>query len=60
MLTKISLTIALIIAVINVAILFGVDISEEQLAGINTALVAAGAVVHAWFNPAVPFGNKEA
>lgn len=59
MLTKISLTTAAIIAIINVAILFGLDIDDEQLAGINTALVAVGAVVHAWFNPAVPIGNKE-
>ena len=57
MLTKISLITAAIIAIINVAILFGVGIDDEQLAGINTALVAIGAVVHAWFNPDVPFGK---
>ncbi len=59
MLTKISLTTAALIAILNVAILFGLDIDDEQLAGINTALVAVGAVVHAWFNPAVPLGKTD-
>jgi hypothetical protein len=58
MLTKISLTIAALMAILNVAVLFGVDLSTEQLAGINTALVAVGAVVHSWFNPDVPIGKQ--
>lgn len=55
--TKLRLTVIAIIAVINVAILFGVSITVEQLAGINTALIALAAAILAWFNPKVPIGE---
>lgn len=60
MLTKISATTALVTAVCNLLVLFGVvDLSADQIASINVAVVALGTAVHAWFNPAVPFGPKQ-
>jgi hypothetical protein len=59
MLTKISATTAFLAAALNVAVLLGWDLSTDQVAAINTAIVALGAVVHTWFNPAVPFGPSE-
>lgn len=56
MLTKISATTAFLALVLNVAVLFGWDLSTDQVAAINAAIVGAGTVVHTWFNPAVPFG----
>lgn len=58
-LTRISLVTAAIMAVINVVVLFGWDLTTDQLAGINTALVAIGAAIHGWFNPAVPIGKTD-
>ena len=54
--TNLRVSIIAIIAIVNVAILFGVDITVAQLAGINTALVAVAAAVLAWFSPSVPIG----
>lgn len=60
LLTKISATTALVTAVANLLTLFGVvELSSDQVAGINLVIVAAGTAVHAWFNPAVPFGAGE-
>ena len=59
MLTKISAVTALVAAVVNVAVLFGWDITADQIAGINAAVVAAGALVHTWFNPNIPVGPSE-
>lgn len=60
MLTKISATTALVTAVANLLALFGVvELSGDQVAGINLAVVAAGTAIHAWFNPAIPFGGGE-
>lgn len=50
-LTKISAVTAAIAAVLNVAVLLGVDLTADQLAGINAAIVAIGAAVHVWTNP---------
>lgn len=50
-LTRISAVTAAIAAVLNVAVLMGVDLTGEQLAGINAAVVAIGAAFHVWFNP---------
>ena len=60
-LSRISLVTAVIVAALNVAILFGVDIDEKQLAGINTLLLAVGAAVHSWFDPdsKIPIGKKD-
>jgi hypothetical protein len=59
MLTKISATTAFLALVLNVAVLFGWDLSTDQVAAINAAIVGLGVVVHAWFNPATPFGPSE-
>lgn len=56
MLTKISAATAFLALVLNVAVLFGWDLSTDQVAAINAAIVGAGTLVHAFFNPAVPFG----
>lgn len=57
MLTKISALTAAITAVANLLVLFGVvDLSADQIAGINVAVVAVGSAIHAAFNPNVPFG----
>ncbi len=60
MLTKTAALTAAITAVANLLVLFDVvDLSADQIAGINVAVVAVGTAVHAIFNPAVPFGVKE-
>jgi len=59
MLTRISAVTAALAAIVNVIVLLGWDLSVDQVAAINTAIVAVGSVAHAWFNPAVPFGNTE-
>lgn len=59
MLTKISALTAAVTAVLNLAVLFGLDLSTDQIAGINVAIVAVGALVHTWLNPNVPFGPSE-
>lgn len=59
MLTKISATTAFLALVLNVVVLFGWDLSTDQVAAINAAIVGAGVLVHAWFNPAVPLGSSE-
>ena len=56
--TKLRLTITAILAIVNVFVLFGLSITVEQLAGINTALIACAAAVLAWFSPRVPIGRK--
>ena len=55
-LTAISGVTAAISAILNVVVLLGLDLSTDQLAAINAAIVAVGAVVHSYFNPAVPLG----
>ena len=57
MLTKIALATAVVMAAVNLAVLFGWDLSADQIAGINTLVVAVGSLVHAFFNPAVPVGK---
>ncbi len=57
MLTKISLATALVMAVVNLAVLFGWNLSPDQIAGINTVVVALGALIHGLLNPAVPIGK---
>jgi hypothetical protein len=57
MLTKISATTAAVTAIFNVLTLFEVvNVSGDQVAGINLAIVAVGTLIHAYFNPAIPFG----
>jgi hypothetical protein len=57
-LTKISATTAFLALLLNVAVLFGLDLSPDQIAAINSAIVGAGALIHSWFNPSVPFGPQ--
>jgi len=59
MLTKISAITAFLAAVLNIAVLFGWDLSVDQIAAINTAIVLLGAAIHTWFNPAIPVGVSE-
>jgi hypothetical protein len=56
MLTKISAVTAFLALALNVAVLFGWDLSTDQIAAVNAAIVGAGVVVHAFFNPDVPVG----
>ena len=59
MLTRISAVTAALAAIVNVVVLLGWDLSVDQVAAINTAIVACGAVIHSWFNPGVPIGKTE-
>ena len=60
MLSKIAALTAAVTAVLNLAVLFGLGLEENQIAGINLAIVAVGTCIHVWMNPNVPFiGNKE-
>jgi hypothetical protein len=59
MLTKISAVTAFLALALNVAVLFGWDLSVDQIAAINAAIVGAGVVIHTWFNPAVPIGPSD-
>jgi hypothetical protein len=56
MLTKISAVTAFLSLALNVAVLFGWDLSVDQIAAINAAIVGAGVVVHTFLNPDVPIG----
>ena len=58
MLTKVSGVTAALAALLNVAVLLGLDLTADQVAAINAAIVAVGTVVHSYLNPAVPFGNQ--
>lgn len=53
MLTRISAITAVVIAIVNLAVLFGVNITDQQLAGINVVVAAIGSAIHVWFNPNV-------
>ena len=59
MLTKISAVTAFLSLALNVAVLFGWDLSVDQIAAINAAIVGAGAMIHALFNPDIPVGVTE-
>lgn len=59
-LTRISLATAVVMAAVNLAVLFGWSLSPDQIAGINTLVVAIGTAVHGFFNPAVPIGKTDA
>lgn len=57
--TKSAYLIALVQACLALAVLFGVDLSADQIAGILAALTALLAFVAAWHDPQVPFGRVE-
>jgi hypothetical protein len=57
--TKIQSLIAAITAILNVAVLLGLHLTDTQIAGITTALIAVMGAVRVWFAPEVGFvGNK--
>ncbi len=58
MLTITAAVTAAVTAVANLLVLFSiVDWSPDQIAGINVAVVAVGALVHAILNPAMSIGK---
>lgn len=60
MLTVTAALTAAITAVVNALVLFGVlSWTDDQIAGVNLAVVAVGALIHALLNPAVPIGKTE-
>lgn len=56
---KLRLTVIAVMAAVNLAVLFGWDITTEQIAGINTALLAFAAAILAWFSPSIPVGKTD-
>lgn len=55
--TKTAATVAAVNAIIAVASLTVLSLSEDQLAAIYVAVNAVAVAVAAWFDPAVPFGK---
>ncbi len=52
MLSKISGVTAALAAILNAIVLLGWwNLTADQLAGINAAIVAVGAAIHVWNNP---------
>ena len=56
MLTRIAVVTGLLTALVQGAVLFGLDITQDQQAWITGFIVLAGAGVHSWFTPSVAFG----
>lgn len=56
MLTRITAVTGLLTALVQGAVLFGWDISQDQQAWLTGFIVLAGGAVHAWFNPNLPGG----
>lgn len=56
MLTRITVVVGLITALIQGAILFGWDITQDQQAWLTGFVVLLGGAIHAWFNPNIPIG----
>lgn len=57
MLTRISAVTGLLTLLVQGAVLFGWDLTNDQQAWLTGFIVAAGAAVHAWVNPNVPVGK---
>lgn len=57
MLTKIAAATGVLTALVQGAVLFGWDISQDQQAWVTGFIVLVGAAVHSWFNPDVPVGR---
>jgi hypothetical protein len=57
MLTKIAAITGLLTAVVQGAVLFGWDITQDQQAWLSGFIVLLGAAVHTWLNPNVPVGK---
>jgi hypothetical protein len=58
MLTRISVVTGLLTALVQGAVLFGWDITQDQQAWISGFIVLAGGAVHGWFNPNIPIGTS--
>lgn len=59
--TRIQSTIAAVTGILNVVVLLGWwDLTNEQIAGITTALILIMAAVRAWFEPKVNFIGEKA
>jgi hypothetical protein len=58
MLTRISIITGLLVALLQGAILFGLDITQDQQAWITGFIVLVGGGIHSWWNPQIPFGVK--
>lgn len=56
MLTRIAAVTGLLTALVQGAVLFGWDISQDQQAWLSGFIVLVGAAVHSWFNPNLPGG----
>lgn len=56
MLTRISAVTGLLTALVQGAVLFGWDITQDQQAWLTGFIVLAGGSVHALMNPDVPLG----
>jgi len=56
-LTRISLVTGLLTALVQGAVLFGWDITQDQQAWLSGFIVLVGGVVHGLWNPAVPIGK---
>ena len=57
MLTRITAVTGLLTALVQGAVLFGWDITQEQQAWLTGFIVLAGGAVPAFFNPNVPVGR---
>lgn len=58
MLTRITVVTGLLTALVQGAVLFGLDITQDQQAWLTGFIVLVGAGVHSFYNPKVPFGVK--
>jgi hypothetical protein len=58
-LTRISVATGLLTALVQGAVLFGWDITQDQQAWMSGFIVLAGGAVHAFFNPDVPIGKTD-
>ena len=59
MLTRISVATGVLIAAVNLAVLFAlINWTGEQIAGVTSFIALVGAGVYSWFHPNVPFGVK--
>lgn len=56
MLTRISVVVGILTAALQGAVLFGLDITQDQQAWATGFVVLVGAAVHSWFNPNIPYG----
>ncbi len=60
MLTRITAVTGILTALVQGAVLFGWDITQDQQAWLTGFIVLIGGAVHAWFNPNLPVGRTTA